>query len=205
MNNSEHQPELQGVVDVLLDRLDDTAIANHVDSPIQASADGFALDRFLPVSHRTFHAAIGGLVQHLHQHGLTPHQQLSFERALAEAIHVLQSQYEGTHFRGYDAAYLDAMEPAPGGLGGVLQRMTASIIATQRQRYVQCVLARILAPLGWAELCRLVEVLLQQDQAVLRTHLSQGRPAQLLDDIPELITALAGSRRLPRQIANAVA
>lgn len=131
-------------------------------------------------------------------------QDLTFEQALAEGIHILQIAYEGTLCRGYDAAYLDAAQPPPGGLGIVLSRMAAGIIAVQRPRHIRSILAGVLGPMGWEQRCKVAELLLQQNHALLEGPLNQCDPSQLANAIPELAITVAGQWDLLRQVTSAI-
>ena len=200
MMSSDFRRSLEQMLDRLFAELDEGAVTTLVDRPIQAVTEAFDSRRFLPLSHRSFHAAIGGLVRRIHARAVKPPQALSANCALAEAIHLLGSTYGG----GYDAAYLAALQPGPGGLPWVLSHLASVIIAARRRCHSEGVFARVLGPLDWETRCQLVQVLVMQNHLLLPAVLRRCRPGQLADQIPELIYALTGPDALLRQIVEGV-
>jgi hypothetical protein len=204
MMSSDQQAIAQRILGQMALSLDEQTLSRQIDEPILAAAEAFCFEGFVPYSAPSFHGAIGGFVRHIYEHGLSPAQVLSEPQSLAEAIALLESAYAGPNARGYYAAFLDAAQSTPAGLETVLARMAMFMISIQRQKHTACALAKILMPLDWTTRCLLVRFLLERFGDQLTPQLRQCDPAQLVDQIPDLLTCGLAADHLPQQIGTPV-
>ena len=127
-------------------------------------------------------------------------QLLTPEQSLQEAIHILQNGYQSSTVKGYDAALLDATNPAHDGIPLVLQRMTESIKSMEKQKYIQGIITTHIHQTDWRTRCQMARFLLKKDEQYLPARLRQCNPTQLVDNCSALIMLHLQIRNLLRQI-----
>jgi hypothetical protein len=180
--------DAQVVIARLAATISDDAVRERVDGPLEAAMESF---RDAPESVRlqeAFLQTVGKFVQHLYYHGLPAPRGLSDSQARAEAVELLTHGSRNATDFGYEAALLDAVLSPSNGLDSVLAQLTENIKERERRRYVRFVLVRDLEPLGWSRKRAVAERLLSRMRPVLPPEIANRPPAQLIDEIPNLIT-----------------
>ena len=168
--------------------LSDETVRERVDGPLEAAMESF---RDAPESVRSqeaFLQVVGRFVQHLYYHGLPAPRGLSDSQARAEAIELLTHGNRSATDFGYDAAFLDAILSPSSGIDSVLAQLAETIKEREKRRYVRFVLVRDLEPLAWPAKRAVSERLLSWLRPVLPRELANRPPAQLIEEIPNLIT-----------------
>jgi hypothetical protein len=190
MTNSENRQKAHTIIKEIFELIDEAYLYRLFDEPIKEAAQSFAHEETAPVTPKILLRAAGDLVGHLYEHGLKPTQMLTDSEARAEALAILEAGYESVGARGYDAAVLDASNPALDGLGIVLGQMTEWITAMARARHIRWVCARRIDPSNWPLRCLIAETLLERSRAFLPSNLLHCSPAQFADHLPQLISLL---------------
>jgi hypothetical protein len=188
MTSSRSDAQAADALERILALLDEARVRKEIDEPIDAAIAGFRFEETSPVSHRHFHQIISDFVHRVYRQGIAPHQALSSTQASAEAIALLEEGYWGAQARGYDAALLDAANPAHNGIELVLAQLAEIIKDNQRRQYTHWVLATSLGPLAWGERCRVAALLLDRLRPYLTPPLQRCVAAQVVDELPVLIT-----------------
>lgn len=193
MTSFDDQQVASTVIDRIVELLAEQRLRQTIDDPLDAAASSFRLEEQPDITHVLFQRAIGDFVAQVFEHGPALPQRLSPQQARAEAIALLDAGYQGAHSSGYEAALLDAMDPALDGMMLVLAQLTETIKTLERQKYTRWVFTETLAPLDWRSRCRIAEVLLDRLQAFLPPDLLRCTAAQLADEIPALIITDLGT------------
>jgi hypothetical protein len=193
MTSSDDQQAAGSVIDRIVELLAEQRLRQTIDDPLDAAASSFRLEEQPAITHVLFHRVLGDFVAHAYERGLPLPQKLSPPQARAEAIALLDAGYQGAHSSGYEAALLDAMDPALDGMTLVLTQLTETIKTLERQKYTRWVFTEALAPLDWRSRCRIAEVLLDRLRAFLPPELLRCTAAQLADEIPALIITDLGT------------
>lgn len=198
--NFSSEANAESVLGTIAELISEDTLAREVDEPIECSVAAFKFKvASLPIDHKTFHRAIAAFIQHVYESGLRLCRQLSDEKALSEAILLLNQSYENEDARGYDGALLDATGKGLGGLEMVLTKMAESIKAAERAKYIQWVFAVNLYCRNWKEKEDLVCAYLKQNKKYLPADLKKLNPARLVEYLTDLIAnQMAGEALLCR-------
>jgi len=198
MKCSRSVPQADNTLERILALLDEARVRNEIDEPIDAAVAAFESS----ASRRRFHQVISGFVQHIYRHGVEPHQELSSTQASAEAIALLERGYSGAQARGYDAALLDAVNPRHNGIEVILAQLAEIIKDNERRQYTHWVFASCLGRLAWSERCRVAGLLLDRLRPYLTPQLQRCVAAQVVDELPVLITTHLSSDALLRHMPD---
>jgi len=180
--------DAQVVIDRLAATISDDAVRERVDRPLEVAMESFRGTSASVHSQEAFLQVVGRFAQHLYSQGLPVPRGLSDSQARAEAIELLTHGYRNATDFGYEAALLDAILSPSNGLDSVLAQLAENIKERERRRYVRFVLVRDLEPLEWSRKCAVAERLLSRMRPVLPPEIANRPPAQLIDEIPNLIT-----------------
>jgi hypothetical protein len=101
---------------------------------------------------------------------------------------------------GYVAALLDANDPTEGGIQTVLTGLSESIKEIERQKYTKAIFTQFLHGCSWYQLCEIARILLEDYQAIIPERLAKCYPAQLVDEIPSLISMFISGDSFLQQI-----
>jgi hypothetical protein len=112
---------------------------------------------------------------------------ISASQALTEAVSILERGYQNAHAGGYDAAFLDAVNPEQNGIVVVLSGITEAIKATERKKYANWVFKSCIDQSDWYLKCRIAECLLDRFGPFLPPDILRYDPARLAEDLPGLI------------------
>jgi len=168
--------------------LSDETVRERVDGPLEAATESFQDAPESVSTQEAFLQAVGKFVQHLYCHGLPAPRGLSDSQARAEAIELLDNGYRNATDFNYEAALLDAILSPSNGIDSVLAQLAETIKERERRRYRLLVLVRDLEPLAWPAKRAVAERLLSWLRPVLPLELANRQPAQLVNEILDLIT-----------------
>ncbi|MDA3787231.1 MAG: hypothetical protein PF503_01845, partial [Desulfobacula sp.] len=121
--------------------------------------------------------------------------------AMAEAVSIIEKGYHGSR-NGYDAAFLDVMNPEINGLEIVLQQFKEVIISILRSKHIQWIYDTYITPLEWPIKTIIAEILLYQWKPFLPLNMRQIVPAQMVDCIPDLINEIQISNDKVRKLTG---
>ena len=185
--NSKIPQRIEQAIREIFDLLGEEALQQSCDSPINDAAQSFQLPETDKVTYRLFLETIGSFVQHIYAHGWMPRQALSLPQARAEAIRLLQRNYQGQGAYGFEAAYLDALNPTFNGLEFIITQLTQIMISKARQRYTNWVLQDHLNCLEWSERVLMANKLMQRWLSLEPDNMEHAHPSQLADHCGDLI------------------
>lgn len=163
------------------------------DGPIRASAKEFKFDRTAQITHPVFLDTISSFVQYVYCRAWTPRQHLSLSQAGAEAILLLEKHYRNNAATGYDAAYLDALNPTFYGIEFILEYFTQLFIHAARNHYVQWVFHSRIDGLEWSKRRELAAKLIGIWQSIEPQGLKRVNPSQMADHCAALLLSLISS------------
>jgi hypothetical protein len=107
---------------------------------------------------------------------------------LDEAILLLENGYHSALYGpGYTGAILHANDPSGGGIQTVLAGLTEAIKDIEQQKYINGVLTWHLHGCSWDLQCEIAQILLEDYRPFIPPQLCKCAPAQLVDEIPEII------------------
>ena len=196
MTNSTDEIDVKALLDEVFCLLDEGNLQKIIDKPIETVAGGFKFDQNAQRTYQYFIQVSGALVQHIYQQGPFHKQRLSKLQARAEMVALLETHYQATNTKGFDAACLDAINIEENGLEYVLGQITGIITTVARERYKKWVFASRINPFDWEVKCQIVKTLLNQGKTILPPVVRKCTPAQLVDQLPQLITAFVSTNTL---------
>ena len=181
------------VLDGVLALLDQTTIRRTIDEPIDRAAAGFSVPTAecptLQVS--TFLDRLAEFVSHLYREGLLPARILTRSQARIEAVHLLESAYEGRAGRGFESAYVDCLASSSVGLELLLAHLADSLKTHRRATYVRWVLASQVNLLEWRRRRDLVAACLDRFGKFLPAKIRQGPPERFVPQCDRLVLLAA--------------
>ena len=189
MMNSKIPMRIERAIREIFDLLSEEALQQSCDAPINDAAQSYQLPETDKLTYRLFLETIGSFVQHIYAHGWMPGQALSPPQARAEAIRLLQRNYQGQSAHGFEAAYLDAFNPTFNGLEFIITQLTQIMISKARKRYTNWVLQDRLNCLEWSERVLMANKLMQRWISLGPDNMEHAHPAQLADHCGDLIMA----------------
>jgi hypothetical protein len=175
-------------------------IASEVDEPFDQAVQLFQLKVKVPISHLDFNRVIAEFVRHVYLNGIRLPRYLTFQEGLAEAVSLLEGDYQGIHTTGYDVAFQDASSSKMEGLELVLYCLAESIKKAERGKYVEWVFVDNVDPLDWEKKERLVSAYLKKYKDFLPSQLREIDPAQLVDHFHGLVFNHLSTNNLLLQI-----
>jgi len=196
MMNFKSDIKTNDLLDKIVDLVNEVALADQVDEPIDYSAASFECKVPIPVTHKVFNRGIAAFIQHLYQSGLRLCRFITDEQALSEAILLLDSTYENEEAKGYDGALLDATGKGIEGLEMVLTRLLESIKTAERTKYIKWIFADHVDCKDWREREEMVLAYLKRYKRYLPDNLVNLDPARLIEFLPDLILSLTVSENI---------
>ena len=190
--NSNHEREAR-IIDEILNLLGDEYIYNHIVNPIEKIALDFQYSQDRPITYRFFINTIGLFVQRAYKYGVRIKQEITKDQARSIAYMILENGYIGTNSSGFNAAYLDAINPELEGFELVLSKMTEVITSMEHTKHVRWVHENHLGCLDWQTKCHIAEIILERMASYLPSDLARCHPAQLSDHLEDLLNLLISS------------
>ena len=198
---SDLQEQARRTIETIMAELDPDRLKQRFDDPIAQALREFDYVAACPISHQEFHRIVAAFVETLY--GRAFGALWLPEDPLAEAITILEHTYQSAvHDIGYDAAVMDANEPAEGGIQTVLTGLAESIRDLERQKHAQAVFARHLYGDSWALRCQIARILSAEYGAFWPPRLARCTPEQLVDYIPVLMSKCLDCEVILRQVIS---
>ena len=130
--------------------LNEDALQQACDEPIKAAASSFKWPESDRPTYEFFLNTIGSFINHVYAHGWNPRQVLAPDQAKAEAISLLQRYYQGQSASGFEAAFLDALDPTFNGMEFVVAQITQILATKAREQHIRWILHTRLNSLDWS-------------------------------------------------------
>ena len=173
-------------IEIITAKLDHALISSRIHDPIDEVAGEFECEAKFPVTHKDFHRIIADFVQQIYDKALKASWMLT--DPLDEAIWLLENGYHSALYGpGYTGAILHANNPAGGGIQTVLTGLAEAIKDIEQQKYINGVLTWHLHGCSWELLCEIAQILLEDYRPFIPPQLCKCVPAQLVDEIPEIM------------------
>ena len=144
MRNSDHSFSPERVLERLSDLLNEEQIEKKVDEPIDIAVQVFKLKIVVPITHSEFNRVITAFIRHIFKSGIQLPRYMSDQKALAEAVFLLEMYYQNDDVKGYDGALVEALGRDTGNLELILSRLTEIIKTSERGKYVEWALSTII-------------------------------------------------------------
>ena len=189
MMSSEIPQRIERAIREIFDLLGEEGLQQYCDGPITNAAQSFQIPETDRVTYRILLDTIGSFVQHIYAHAWLLRQALSPPQARADAIRFLQRNYQGQSAPGFEAAYLDALNPTFNGLEFIITQLAQIMINKARKQYTNWVLQDRLNCLEWSERVLMAKELMQRWLSLELDSMEHVHPAQLADHCGDLIMA----------------
>lgn len=200
MTNSTKADPVSEIIDGIIDLINEERVQELCEEPISQVLAEFEYDPEIKVDHPHFLETVGKFIHHIHASAMHPRQRLNPDQAKAEAIRLLQTDYQGNAGSGLAGAYLDAIDPAYDGLGFVLKQIAAVLIDRARQNHLRWVFSSRLNALRWSTRRAVAAELLRRwDQSSPGTA-PNVKPAQAAGHCAGLLTALVSAENQVSEI-----
>ncbi len=196
MTNSEALRKVATIMSEVFELVSEEYLQAHIDGPIEKAAASFDFEQTGPINHQIFTQVTRDFVRHLYRKAIWGWENISAEKALTEAVAILEEGYPAAAGQGYYAAFLDALHPNLEGLGYVLAQMARYITERARARYLRWVFASRIEVSDWDTKCRMAEILLRQWGPFLPENLRQFPPEHLANHLSELINLVLSTNRM---------
>ena len=200
MTSSSKTDPVSVIIDGIIELIKEDQVRKLCEEPITQALMEFEYDPEVEVDHPRFLETVGRFIQHVHARAMYPRQRLSPEQAKAEAIRLLQSDYQGNAGSGLEGAYLDAIDPAYDGLRFVLKRMAAALSTKARENHLRWVFGSRLNTLSWSTRRAVAKELLRRWERSSPGTAPAVDPAQAADNCAGLLTALASAENQVAEI-----
>jgi len=201
MTDTDLTKRARRIIKEIAAELDPDRIARLFEDPITMVAREYQLRRMYPITHRDFYRIVADFVRQVYDRALAASWTMT--DPLAEALWILEYHYGSPVYGGgYAAAFLDANDPEAGGIQTVVMGLAESIKGIERHNYTQAVFTRHLHRCSWRLRCEIVRALLEDCQAFIPERLAKCVPAQLVDEIPSLVSMSISSDAALRQIVS---
>ena len=186
MMNSDTKKRARETIDIITAKLDPGLLQSLFDRPIFKAAGEFKCEAECPVTHKALHKIVADFVQQIYEKALKA--SLMLTDPLAEAIFMLTNYYQSVEYgTGYEAAILDANDPAQGGIWTTLTGMAEAIKNIERKKYIEAVFVWHLHSCSWELLCEIARLLLEDYRPFIPAQLGKCVPAQLIDEIQSIM------------------
>jgi hypothetical protein len=202
MTNSEAERRAAMTIKEVFALISEEYLQVRIDEPIERAAASFEFDQTASVTHQRFTQVIRNFVGHVYQKALLGWQEMPSEKALAEAVAILEEGYQSAHARGYYAAFLDASGLNLFGLESVLAQMARYITEKARARHIRWVCTCRIELADWPTRRLIAEILLTRWKPFLPENVRKCSPAQLANHITELISVGLSANRMVNRMLN---
>jgi len=204
MRSSERaRAEAHQRLEALLALLDERAIAERVDAPVDRALAGF---RFTwseddAPSVRRLHGVAGRLVAQLEGSTTADDPQTENPMDRDRAVAWLEA-HRGPLGGGWAEAHLEVVEDPEAGINRVLAGLGEAVKAQRRQRYRRSICASRIETLDWDQKRELVAAILDRFGADLPPRLAACDPAALVDQIEPLLREILDIRSFLRSVGD---
>jgi len=186
--SSQPSKQPQEIIEAIMDRLDERVLKRLIDEPVDKAVQNFKYENKEQIDHRQIQKILSGFAAHIYKEGLK--SSLTQDDFLPFTISLLDRYYQGNFSNGFTAAILDAANGKEEDVKIVLQRMAEIIKTTEREKYISGIFKTNIDISDWHLRCRIAEFLLARYEPHLIPALQKYPPAQLVDEIPYLLSII---------------
>jgi len=176
-------------IDRLTCLLNEEYLRETIDTPIDTVARQCLAEAVPVATAAAFQDRTAALVQALYARALSPPRSLTMSQARDEAARLLGG-YGGTYADGYDAALMDAVDPAQPGIGLVLARLAELVKERRREDHLRWAVARCLDPADHRLKAAVAAELIDRYGSLLPPEVRAGPPGRWGPDAVRLLTAI---------------
>ena len=153
--------------------------------PIEKAAESFEAKTRAPMTHKDFLKVIGDFVRHIYRYGLGFPKLLTASQAFAEALSILEGNYQSGRSAGYFAAFLDARNSEVYGIEQVIRQIADHIMARERAKHIKWVFATKLYVLDWQAQVLVTQSILDHWSRYFPSCASNWPASQMVHCLPE--------------------
>lgn len=179
---------------LLTDLLAEETLRHRIDEPVDAALAEYKHPETSECSQEVFHRNVADLLVHLRDRAWATGKGRA-AASLDDAISLLEREYRGTYFDGYDGALQDTVDPSLPGLELVLARMAEAVKTQCRRTYIQWIMGRYVTCADYDTRCSLTALLMDRCREWLPQELQRCPPEQMVGCIPELLSIELSMRR----------
>jgi hypothetical protein len=193
MTNSNEKPNAISILDEVFQLLDESHLQQKIDIPIKVTAAEFDASENEEITFHSFLCIIGAFIKKVYQLKIFCNQQLSDGQAQSEAVAILDTFYRNSNSSGLMAAYLDARNAELDGFEFIIAQLTAILTQIAREKYIRWIFSNKIYSLDWPIKCKIVEIILAQNDRYLPADIKNCPPGILAARLPDLIHAVVSS------------
>jgi len=190
------------MLDKLLAALQDTTVIAAISNKIDRALNTYKTESVEIKSYRDFNHQVAQLIIYLHNDGLLAPMTISPRSAMAEGVDLLEHVYENNGIRGYDGAYLDAIDGRGQGFEGVCLQLSEIIKEREITRYVNCRFFQIIDPSDKDLHQEIVDELIRKYAAIFPEDIRTGHSARFIKYHRDLLEMIINSNLAFEQIRN---
>ena len=153
--------------------------------PIEKAAESFSINTKSSMTYKIFLKIIGDFVRHIYRYGLGFPKILSDLQACAEALSIIEKNYQSGKSAGYYAAFLDARNSEVHGIEGVIRQIANHIMAREGAKHVKWVFATKLYVLDWQVQVLVTQSILDHWNRFFPSGASNWPASQMVHCLPE--------------------
>ena len=180
----------EAALDELLALLDEKRLREMVCLPLDEAADAFERPgSSSPAASNpsAFLKTCGCFVQCLYARGRRPPQVFSEEQAQAEAVFLLEQDYNGQSGRGCVSAYVDYSADGDEDQNMVLDFLLEAVKRVEWRKRVGWLVASRIRLLSWQERTALTQAAMTRFKDLLSSEIATAPPERFADLLPQLL------------------
>jgi hypothetical protein len=186
----------------ILDTLIKSEVPEQISGRIDAAFESFILMKYTVKSHQDFNCCIADFIQHIYKNGLLQAKLLCHKTAIEEAIDLLERYYDSQGARGYDTAYLDALEDSGGGVDSVLRQISEILKGVEISKWINSYFVSVIDPLDKDQHLEIIKTIFGNYPSHFPKLMTNGNPARFISLYRELIESIVSSEKSLSQIAG---
>jgi len=192
--------KIETTVESIIEKLDERILKKKFDEPVDMAAKNFKYESKEKPTRKQLQKLFSDYIREICRNGTKTLR----EDYPAYTIWLLDENYQGDFSNGYNAAILDAANGGPDRTKKVLHRIAEIIKTDQRQKYISSVFTASFDITDWNLKSRIAEYLLSSYKDYFPEGLQECRPAQIIDEIPYLLSIIANSRSVLNHTLNSL-
>ena len=167
MTNSNKKNDAISIIDEVFQLLDESHLKQTIDIPIKMTATEFDAKENEDITFHSFLCIIGAFIKKVYQLKIFCNQQLTDVQAQTKAVAILDAFYRNIKNDGLMAAYLDTRNAELDRFEFIIAQLTAILTQIAREKYIEWVFSNKIYSLDWPIKCKIVEIILAQNDRYL--------------------------------------
>jgi len=183
------------ILDRAVELLDEEYLTRTIDVPLERTSETFILregSTCATANELDLLPRLGLYLQFLYAHGLRVPRRLPACQAEAEAVFLLESDYQSASGRGYEAALVDAREHGQEGVLFLCGFLLEAVKREQRRKHVNWVTKCSVDPLDWDQKVTFTQLLLERLRGIGCELFDNERPSRFADYTADLLSMYVG-------------